>query len=126
MSASDVFSPDPLPQVASNAFLIVPDTKTGSAKQYQSVPLEFDANPARFNATNGFFVLSNSTERFLDNYRRQNPLETSFPPIILGELWPGYSRPYIEERLLIWKRRFGDSLKAVVILGGAAMKIRCL
>lgn len=85
---------------------------------YSSANLEFDANPLVFAPVNGFLVLTNMTDAFLEEYYRANPSTTTPPPLILAELWPGYTRPYIEQRLVSWKARFGEQLVAAVIFGG--------
>lgn len=98
--------------------LVVGDASDANSTRFTSVPLEFDANPLSFNPVSGYLVLVNTTERFLEAYRRNFPLDDSFPPIVIAELWPGYTRPYIEQKLLLWKERFGSALKGAVIFGG--------
>jgi hypothetical protein len=66
---------------------------------------------------NAYFVLSNATDQFFEEYYRKYSTQADLPPIILAEIWPGYTRPYIESRIVAWARRFGSQLKGVVILG---------
>jgi hypothetical protein len=59
------------------------------------------------------------TDVFFANYKAKYPNDTSTPSIILAELYPGYTRPYIETRVVAWARKYGAKLKGAIILGGS-------
>jgi hypothetical protein len=78
-----------------------------------SVPLEFDAAPTKFSPVSAYLVLANMTEAWIQAHPAEYNQNAS--NLILAELYAGFTRPYLETKLLNIYRTYKPA--AIVIFG---------
>lgn len=86
-----------------------------SATTYESVPISWGANPLSFSPVQGYLVLHNQTEDWLAKYAAN--FGDSYPNLILVCEYPGYTRPYVDDRIVMWQRRYRPA--AAIFVGGS-------
>jgi hypothetical protein len=99
--------------------LVIKDPLGDSAISYDSVPITWGSNPLTFNSVSGFLVLYNQTDAWFANYEALYP--DSDPKIIIVGTYPGYERPYVDERIVIWQRLYRPV--AAIFFGGMSLHI---
>jgi hypothetical protein len=90
------------------------DTASLPNSTYMSVPLVYDASPARFSPVSGFLLLPNMTEQFLQQFPPNYNISNIH--IIIVDFYSGFLPPYQERKLVTNFRRFKPV--AIIIMGG--------
>jgi hypothetical protein len=103
---------------AAHIYIQNSSSPTFEVTTYESVPIAWRANPLSFGNISGLLVLANQTDQFLRDYQANFPGQPR-PALILADLYPGYRRPYVEDRIVQWARLYNPV--AVVFLGGSPL-----
>lgn len=102
--------------VESHIVVLNASAPTGNYTIFESVPIAWHSNPLTFPNVSGLLVLANQTQTFLEQFREKFPDSPYPPPLIIVDLYPGYRRPYVENRIVTWARQHNPV--AAVFLGG--------
>eukprot|EP01122_Echinamoeba_exundans_P003428 TRINITY_DN13530_c0_g1_i1.p1 TRINITY_DN13530_c0_g1~~TRINITY_DN13530_c0_g1_i1.p1 ORF type:complete len:481 (+),score=34.81 TRINITY_DN13530_c0_g1_i1:114-1556(+) len=89
---------------SSSCNIIIQQSLNATPVVYESVPISWGSNPLTFNSVSGFLVLYNQTDAWFEKYEALYP--DSDPKIIIVATYPGYERPYVDERIVQWQRKY--------------------